>query len=58
MATTPSTLDWEIPRTEEPGRLPSMGSQRVHRTEPLSVIANTPELSKIKIIFLFWSEFK
>ena len=35
-----------------------MGSQRVQRTEPLSVIANTPELSKIKIIFLFWSEFK
>ena len=24
-----STLDWEIPRTEESGRLQSMGSQRV-----------------------------
>ena len=24
-----STLGWKIPRTEEPGRLQSMGSQRV-----------------------------
>ena len=29
MATHSSTLDWKIPWTEEPGRLPSMGSQRV-----------------------------
>ena len=29
MATHSSTLTWKIPRTEEPGRLPSMGSQRV-----------------------------
>ena len=29
MAPGSSTLDWEIPWTEEPGRLPSMGSQRV-----------------------------
>ena len=29
MATHPSTLDWEIPRTEEPGGLQSMGLQRV-----------------------------
>ena len=28
MATHSSILDWEIPWTEEPGRLPSMGSQR------------------------------
>ena len=26
MATHSSTLAWEIPRTEEPGRLQSMGS--------------------------------
>ena len=25
MATHPSILAWRIPRTEEPGRLPSMG---------------------------------
>ena len=29
MATHSSTLAWKIPRTEEPGRLQSMGSRRV-----------------------------
>ena len=29
MATHSSALAWKIPRTEEPGRLQSMGSQRV-----------------------------
>ena len=29
MATHSSILAWRIPRTEEPGRLQSMGSQRV-----------------------------
>ena len=29
MATHSSTLAWEIPWTEKPGRLQSMGSQRV-----------------------------
>ena len=29
MATDSSILAWEIPRTEEPGGLQSMGSQRV-----------------------------
>ena len=29
MATHSSTLAWEIPQTEEPGRLQSMGLQRV-----------------------------
>ena len=29
MATHSSPLAWKIPRTEEPGRLQSMGSQRV-----------------------------
>ena len=31
MATHSSILIWEIPRTEEPGRLQSIGSQRVGR---------------------------
>ena len=31
MATHSSILAWEIPRTEEPGTLESMGSQRVRR---------------------------
>ena len=29
MATCPSSLAWRIPRTEKPGGLQSMGSQRV-----------------------------
>jgi len=33
MATHPSILAWEIPWTEEPGRLPSMGSQDSDTTE-------------------------
>ena len=31
MATHPSILAWKIPRTEEPGRLQSTGSQRVQQ---------------------------
>ena len=33
MATHSSILVWRIPGTEEPGRLQSMGSQRVNTTE-------------------------
>ena len=33
MATHSSTLAWKIPRTEEPGRLQYMGSQRVRHKE-------------------------
>lgn len=33
MATHSSTLAWESPWTEEPGRLQSTGSQRVDMTE-------------------------
>ena len=29
MATHPSVLAWKIPQTEEPGKLQSMGSQKV-----------------------------
>ena len=35
MATHSSTLTWKIPWTEEPGRLQSMGSQRVGTTEAI-----------------------
>ena len=35
MATHSSTLAWKIPRTEEPGMLQSMGSQRVGHDERL-----------------------
>ena len=33
MAPHSSTLAWKIPRMEDPGRLQSMGSLRVRRTE-------------------------
>ena len=40
MAPDSSTLAWQIPWTEEPGRLPSMGSQRVgHDWSDLAVVA-------------------
>ena len=35
MATHSSILAWKIPWTEEPLRLPSLGSQRVDTTEQL-----------------------
>ena len=37
MATHSSILAWRIPRTEEPGRLQSMGSQESDMTEQLSM---------------------
>ena len=48
MATHSSTLAWEIPWTEEPGRLQSMGSQRVghNRATSLSLFRCWEELNK------------
>ena len=37
MATHSSTLTWKIPRTEEPGRLQSMGLQRVGHDQMTSL---------------------
>ena len=37
MATHSSILAWEIPWTEEPGGLQSMGSRRVNTTERLTL---------------------
>ena len=40
MATHSSVLDWRIPGTAEPGRLPSMGSHRVgHNWSDLAAVA-------------------
>ena len=36
MATHSSTLDWKIPRTEEPGRLQSMGRKESVFSQTLS----------------------
>ena len=38
MATHFSILAWRIPRTEQPGRIQSMGSQELDMTEQLFVI--------------------
>ena len=58
MATHCSILAWRIPRTEEPGGLQSMGSQRVtHSWSNLDL--HKPQLKKKKKLhgafFLFWS---
>ena len=37
MANHSSTLAWKIPQTEEPGRLQSMGSQRVGHDQATSL---------------------
>ena len=37
MATHSSILAWEIPWTEEPGRLQSMGHKELDKTERLSI---------------------
>ena len=47
MATHSSTLAWRIPWTEEPGRLPSMWSQRVGRH--WSDLAHTHALIQIHV---------
>ena len=36
MATRSSTLPWEIPRTEEPGRLQSIGWQELDTTQQVN----------------------
>ena len=42
MATHSSTLAWKIPWTEEPGRLQSMGLQRVRHDRVTSLLALIP----------------
>ena len=60
MSSPSSILAWEIPQTEEPGRLQSMGSQRVrqlstHTTQPSY---NIVTLQTLWILFLFSSSFQ
>ena len=47
MATHSSTLVWEIPRTEEPGGLQSMGSQRAGHDRATSL--SFPSLLKLSV---------
>ena len=44
MASHSSILAWEIPRTEEPGGLQSMGSQRVEHNSVTEHTQNTENL--------------
>ena len=41
MATPSSILAWEIPFTEEPGKLQSLGSQKVGYSEQLTLSSST-----------------
>ena len=54
MATHSSTLGWEIPRTEEPGGLQSMGSKDLDMTEGLTF--TFPLEVKVHVLSLFDSE--
>jgi len=58
IATHCNTLAWKIPWTEEPGRLQSMGSQRVDKTErfqflSLFLMLFGFYLTSISVIFFF-----
>ena len=46
MTTDSSILAWRIPWTEEPGRLQSMGWQRIDMTEPLTHEDRKPEITQ------------
>ena len=49
MATHSSTLAWKIPRTEKPGRLQSMGSQRVGHDWATSLsLSDKPEENRLR----------
>ena len=69
MATHSSVLAWRIPETEEPGRRPSMGSQRVgHDLSNLAAAAaargslvaqlvrNSPAMQETLVGFLSWED--
>ena len=58
MATHSNVLAWRIPWTEEPGKLQSMGSQRVRHdfvTERQTTIANEYNLPSPDSGWAFWS---
>ena len=58
MATHSSTLAWKIPWTEEPGRLQSMGSQRVRHNWATSLsLSFTLDHRKSKRISEHWLRF-
>ena len=55
MATHCSFLAWNIPRKEEPGGLPNMGSQRVrHDWSDLAAAAAVNPLASSLLVILTW----
>ena len=56
MAIHSRTIAWKIPRTEEPGRLQSMGSQRVGHDWATSLFFFTVLLPFYIFIFSIWKE--
>ena len=51
MATHPSTLAWEIPWTEEPGGLQSVGSKRVRHdlvTKQQQIMETHPKVGRLQ----------
>ena len=56
MATDSSILAWRIPRTEEPGRLQSMGSQSWTRLKQLSTMRVTKIKKDLSQNFQGWWE--
>ena len=53
MATHSSVLAWRIPRTEKPGGLQSIGSQRV--THDWNDLACTPIFDQVVYLFWYWA---
>ena len=53
MLTHSSVLAWEIPRTEEPGGQPSMGSQRESDTTGSTLFYSVPVLFFLFYLVLF-----
>ena len=61
MATHSSILAWKIPWTEEPGRLLSMGSQRLGHNRAASLSLSHPYTTSLRamtVLFLTKSTFK
>ena len=51
VATHSSILAWRIPWTEEPGRLPSMGLQRVRHPEATGTHAHSAQKVQFSLCF-------
>ena len=52
LATHSSILAWRIPRTEEPGRLPSMGLQRVGHDGMINTYTFKSEMYNVELSVL------